>query len=54
MMQENFMKWTAKTPNTPGRYWFYGDPYFRSMGCHHSDRAKDEVLTAYEKPPKLK
>ena len=25
-------KWTTEIPTEPGKYWFYGDPYYGGMG----------------------
>ena len=36
------MKWTTKMPTKPGRYWFYGESSFGSMGCHYRESAKAE------------
>ncbi len=30
-------EWTNVIPTTPGNYWFYGDPYWGSMGSHFKD-----------------
>jgi len=32
MSKKNKTEWTKKIPTEPGKYWFYGDPYYGGMG----------------------
>lgn len=36
------LEWSEDFPTEPGAYWFYGDPWFGSMGKHYYPDAKPE------------
>lgn len=39
----NISEWSEEFPTEPGNYWFYGNPWFGSMGCDYFDDAKPDM-----------